>query len=99
MRLGVVILVLVSVLFGATFGALNSDRVVFDVYLSQIELPKGAALLAALLTGWILGGLVVWSLRVLKLRRELKASRRTVAELRAKLELVNANSGPVSDEV
>lgn len=99
MRLGAVILVLVSVLFGATFGALNSDSVVFDVYLSQIELPKGAAVLAALLTGWILGGLVVWSLRVLKLRRELTRSRRTIAELRAKLEIANTDNGHVADGV
>lgn len=97
MRLGVVILVLLSVVFGATFGALNADPVSFDIYLAHLEMPKGAALLAALLVGWVSGGLIVWLLRVLRLRRELRASQRTVRELRAQLAVVSAGDGSAVD--
>ena len=90
MRLGVVVLILLFAMFGAVFGALNADRVAFDVYFTDFELPKGAAVLAALLIGWIAGGLVVWLLRVLRLKRELRASRRQLRDLRSQLD---ASSG------
>ncbi len=83
MRLGVVVLVLLAIVFGATFGALNSERIVLDQYLLEVSLPKGAALLAFLLLGWILGGLLVWISRVRQLRRELRAVRRSLRDLRA----------------
>ena len=83
MRLGVVVLVLIFAVLGAVFGALNSDRVPFDVYFTDFEVPKGAALLAALLLGWIAGGLVVWLLHVLGLKHELRVTRRQLRDLRA----------------
>jgi len=73
MRLGVVVLILLAVVMGATFGALNADRILLDFWLIDFSVPKGAALLAALLLGWVLGGLLVWGLRVRALRRELRA--------------------------
>ena len=82
MRLGVVVLILLAVVFGATFGALNSERIVLDLYLIEVSLPKGAALLAFLLLGWIFGGLLIWVVRVRQLRRELRAVRRSLSELR-----------------
>ncbi|MBX3697386.1 MAG: lipopolysaccharide assembly protein LapA domain-containing protein [Dokdonella sp.] len=85
MRLGVVVLILLSIVFGATFGALNSERIAFDLYLTEFFLPKGAALLAAMLAGWILGGLLVWVLRVRRLRRELRNCNRLLRESRAEL--------------
>ncbi len=86
MRLGVVVLILLFAAFGAAFGALNADRVAFDFYFAAFELPKGAAVLAALLVGWIAGGLVVWLLRVLRLKRELSSVRRQLRELRSRHE-------------
>ena len=83
MRLGVVMLMLLAVVFGATFGALNSDRVAFDLYFHELMLPKGAALLAALVLGWVLGGLLVWFVRVRRLRRELRSAKRMLRDLRA----------------
>ena len=83
MRLGVVVLILIFAVLGAVFGALNADRVALDVYFASLEVPKGAALLAALLIGWIAGGLVVWLLRVLGLKHELRVARRQLRELRA----------------
>lgn len=97
MRLGVVVLILLFVLFGATFGALNADRVAFDLYFTDFELPKGAAVLAALLIGWVLGGLVVWFLQVLRLRRELRAARRTVSDLRTQQAAASSTDGNPAD--
>ena len=82
MRLGVVMLMLLAVVFGATFGALNSDRVAFDLYFHELLLPKGAALLAALVLGWVSGGLLVWLVRVRRLRRELRSTKRMLRDLR-----------------
>ncbi len=83
MRLGVVVLILLAVIFGATFGALNAERIVLDVYLTEVSLPKGAALLAFLLLGWIFGGLLIWFVRVRPLRGELRTLRRSLRDLRA----------------
>ncbi|HET9034047.1 MAG TPA: lipopolysaccharide assembly protein LapA domain-containing protein [Dokdonella sp.] len=82
MRLGVVVLVLLAVVFGATFGALNSERMLFDLYFTEVSLPKGAALLSVLLIGWIMGGLLVWLVRVRRLRRELRTTKRALQALR-----------------
>lgn len=75
MRLLIVLLALVFVAFGALFGALNSDWVDIDFYWRTFSVPKGASLLAALLLGWILGGSVIWLLRVPALKRELRRAR------------------------
>ena len=85
MRLGVVVLVLLFAAFGAVFGALNADPVAFDVYFTRFELPRGAAVLLALLAGWIAGGLAVWLLRVPRLQRELRGARRQLREARVEL--------------
>ncbi len=82
MRLGMVVLLLLAVIFGVTFGALNSERTLFDLYVTEISFPKGAALLAFLAIGWILGGLLLWFLRVRRLQRELRTARRALHELR-----------------
>lgn len=83
MRLGVVVLILLAVVMGATFGALNADRILLDFWLIDFSIPKGAALLAALLLGWVLGGLLVWTLRVRSLRREMRVLRRSLAQQNA----------------
>lgn len=93
MRIGAVVMVLLFAAFGAVFGALNADSVVFDAYLARVELPKGAAVLVALLAGWVAGGLVVWCLHVPRLNRELRASRRQLRELRAQLEARRDSDG------
>ncbi|HVJ62274.1 MAG TPA: lipopolysaccharide assembly protein LapA domain-containing protein [Tahibacter sp.] len=76
MRVVWIVLVLLFAIAGAVFGALNSDSVAFDFYLVQADLPKGAALLAALLVGWIAGGAAVWLGVVVPLKRRLGHARR-----------------------
>jgi uncharacterized integral membrane protein len=72
MRLGLILLALLFALAGASFGALNGERIVFDFYFTTLALPKGAALLCALLLGWFLGGVAVYFGLVLRLRRRVR---------------------------
>jgi putative membrane protein len=72
MRFGLILLTLVFAVLGAIFGALNSDSIPFDFYFTSVHAPKGAALLLALLLGWISGGLVVYLALVLRLRRRVR---------------------------
>jgi uncharacterized integral membrane protein len=72
MRLGLVLLSLLFAIAGAAFGALNGANVVFDFYFTSLSLPKGAALLLAVLLGWLLGGIVVYFGLVLRLRRRVR---------------------------
>jgi uncharacterized integral membrane protein len=97
MRFGVVVSILLSVAFGATFGALNSERITFDFHFFDLQLPKGAALLAALLLGWILGGLLVWFARVRRLRGELRRCQRQLRETKAGI-AADAARNAVPDE-
>ncbi|HET6545591.1 MAG TPA: LapA family protein [Rhodanobacteraceae bacterium] len=84
MRLGVVLSILVFVVFGALFGALNAQRTGLDLYFVQLSVPKGAALLTAFFLGWLLGGLVAWLGGVPRLKRELRSSQRALREAREK---------------
>lgn len=74
MRVVVIVLIVIFILAGVGFGALNPELVAFDLGFGRIHLPKGAALLAALVVGWLLGGLVAWSGARLKNRRAARAS-------------------------
>jgi uncharacterized integral membrane protein len=97
MRFGVVVSILLSLAFGATFGALNSERIVFDFHFFDVHLPKGAALLAALLLGWILGGLLVWFARVRRLRAELRRCQRQLREAKAGIATAAARDATPGD--
>lgn len=76
MRVVWIIVALLFVIAGALFGALNSDELSLDFYAFQLSLPKGAALLAAVLLGWLIGGLVLWLAVVVPLKRRLSQQRR-----------------------
>ena len=83
MRLALIIVVLVFVVFGAVFGALNAERIMIDFYFWQPSVPKGAVLLAAVVIGWLLGGLVAWLARVPRLHRDLRETRRQLRAAQA----------------
>ncbi len=56
-----VVLVLVCLAAGALFAALNPGAVRYDFLFAHIALPRGLAILAALLAGWLLGGAMAWA--------------------------------------
>jgi putative membrane protein len=83
MRLGLILLALLFAIGGAAFGALNGEHVIFDFYFSTLTLPKGAALLCAVLLGWLLGGGVVYVGLVLRLRRRVRVLTRELKHKRS----------------
>ena len=80
MRFGLILLVLLFATLGAVFGALNSESISFDFYFGSVHLPKGAALLSALLLGWFSGGLLVYLALVLRLRRRVSGLSRELKQ-------------------
>ncbi len=79
MRLLIILLVLIFAVLGAVFGALNGERVAYDFYFVTASLPKGAVLIAALLVGWLIGGIVVYFGLVLRLRRRVRTLARELS--------------------
>ncbi len=61
MRPLVISIFAVFIVAGVVLGALNADLVTYDFVFTQVHLPKGAALLGALVIGWLLGGLAAWA--------------------------------------
>jgi putative membrane protein len=70
MRLLVILILLIFAAAGIVVGALNADMVIYDLLLARVHLPKGAALLCALVIGWLLGGLTAWLGVITRHRRE-----------------------------
>ncbi|MEO7050338.1 MAG: LapA family protein [Rhodanobacter sp.] len=60
MRLLAIITLILFVAAGIVLGALNAGMVSYDFGFAQMQLPKGAALLGALVIGWLLGGVTAW---------------------------------------
>jgi putative membrane protein len=84
MRLLATIILVIFVAAGVVLGALNADLVGYDLGFLNVQLPKGAALLGALVLGWLLGGITAWvgvSLRQRRERRQpLRADKRPVTK-------------------
>jgi uncharacterized integral membrane protein len=83
MRLALVIAVILFVVFGAVFGALNAERITLDLYFWQPSVPKGAVLISAVVLGWLVGGLVAWLSRDRRLKHEIRETRKQLQEARA----------------
>ncbi|HET6555640.1 MAG TPA: lipopolysaccharide assembly protein LapA domain-containing protein [Dyella sp.] len=82
MRLIVTLILLLFIAAGVVLGALNADLVSYDLGFVRMDLPKGAALLLALVAGWLLGGLTAWlgvSLRHRRQRRRTSGDRVTTS--------------------
>jgi hypothetical protein len=71
MRVIRLLLALACIALGAIVGALNRQAAVIDLGPAQISTTLGVALLAALLSGVVLGGLAIAASVVLPLRRRM----------------------------
>lgn len=81
MRLLAIIVLVIFIAAGIVLGALNADLVGYDLAFVQVRLPKGAALLVALVIGWLLGGLTAWlGVSTRQCRRQLRADKKLPAK-------------------
>jgi uncharacterized integral membrane protein len=83
MRLILILSILLVVVAGAWFGALNATSVELDFHFFRLQTPVGFALLACVLVGWLLGGFAAVAGPLPRLRRELRRLRRELHEARA----------------
>ena len=67
------------VLLGLLFSALNDSEVAVDLYFVQWSASLGGALVAALVIGFALAGLVLWLLVIWPQQRQLANARRAIA--------------------
>lgn len=84
MRLLAIIILVIFIAVGVVLGALNADLVGYDLGLFSVQLPKGAALLCAVMLGWLLGGLTAWLGLSSRHRRERHRQSRADKKLPAK---------------
>lgn len=68
-------IILVFVAAGIVFGALNAAMVAYDLGFASVHVPKGAAVLGALVVGWLLGGIVAWLGMGMQRRRQARNAR------------------------
>lgn len=81
MRLLAIIVLVIFIAAGVVLGALNADLVGYDLAFAQVRLPKGAALLVALVIGWLLGGLTAWlGVSARQRRRQPRADKKLPAK-------------------
>lgn len=79
MRVIYALMVLVFILVGASFAALNTASITIDFYFHHLTANSGFIVLFALLAGALLGAIAVIVGGVWPLRRQLKALRRALA--------------------
>ena len=72
-------LILLVILAGLLFGALNPEPVRVDLYYAAFDMALGPVLLLAALAGALLGGLAVGLGVVLPLKRRLRRQRHAAA--------------------
>ncbi|RCS30721.1 LapA family protein [Rhodanobacter denitrificans] len=77
MRPLAIVILVIFVAAGIVLGALNADLVDYDLAFFRMQLPKGAALLGAMVIGWLLGGLTAWVGVSTRQRRQLRADQKS----------------------
>ena len=75
MRLLRLLVALLCLAIGVAIGALNPQPVALDLGATTLRLPLGVAILATLLIGVIIGGLILAVSVVLPLRQQLRRAR------------------------
>ena len=71
-----ILLALVVVVAAIVFSAINTAEAPLDLYLARLSLPVGVLVLASLLAGCALGGVVLYTGVIVPLRMRITALRR-----------------------
>lgn len=74
-KLGFILIAVFAVVVGLLVGTLNSDPVQLDLLWIQFELPLGLALLLGFCTGVLTGVVIIYMLRIVPLRMQLRKAR------------------------
>lgn len=81
MRLLATITLIIFLAAGIILGALNAGMVGYDFGFARMQLPKGAALLGALVIGWLLGGVTAWlGVRPRRTRQASRADKKSTTK-------------------
>jgi uncharacterized integral membrane protein len=79
-KLGFILMAIAAVLLGLLVGTLNSSPVELDLFWTQVELPLGLAVLLGFSVGVLLGLSLIYILRVLPLRLQLRKARNALTK-------------------
>lgn len=79
-KLGFILIAVFAVVVGLLVGTLNSDPVQLDLLWIQFELPLGLALLLGFSIGVLTGVIILYLLRIVPLRMQLRKARSQLSE-------------------
>ena len=79
-KLGFILIAIIAIVLGLLVGTLNSSPVQLDLLWIQFELPLGLAILLGFSLGIVLGLSVIYIVRVLPLRLQLRKARAALAK-------------------
>lgn len=88
------LIIIIALFVGVVFGFLNYDSAPIDLLWTSIDAPLVLLLAVAFVVGLVLA-LIVFGLRVMKLRRRLSSVRRKLRN--AEAEISNLRSMPIHD--
>ena len=74
-KLGFILVAIIAVVVGLLIGTLNSSPVQMDLLWVQFELPLGLALLLGFSMGILTGTVILYFVRILPLRMQLRKAR------------------------
>ena len=95
LRIVNLIVVLLLVIIGVVFAALNAGHVQLNYYFSSLDIPLSLIMVLSMIVGAILG-ILACSKTILKARRESSRLRKSVAV--AEKEISNLRKIPIKDE-
>jgi len=93
-RIFSLIVLLIVLVFGASFAALNAGLVPLDFYYGSIQLPLSLVLVFSLVSGVLLGLMAALG-KIIVLKREIKKLRRDVRN--TEKEVTNLRALPIKD--
>ena len=79
-KLGFILIAVFAVVVGLLVGTLNSDPVQLDLLWIQFELPLGLALLLGFSSGVLAGIVLIYMLRIVPLRLQLRKARNQLSK-------------------